>query len=371
MSATPDVVVVGGGVVGAACARALARRAFRVVVCEPGPLPGAASPASAGMLAAQIEPDDALLALAVRARDLYAELAPALRDATGIDIHLWHSGILSVAFDEARADALQRAVAHQRQAGLPCDWLAGAEVAERWPGLAPGCVGALLAVEDGSVDPVALTRALLADAAAGGASVRPASVTEVLTSAGRAAGVRMADGATLPAAHVVLAAGAWTPALAGLPRALVVEPVRGQLATLPWPAPTPPAIAFHGHHYVLARGGEAVCGSTMERAGFDARTTETGLAEIRREAHRLLPALAGAAVTRAWAGLRPLTPDGRGIVGPEEQVSGLWYAAGHGRSGVLFAGLTGEIIGDLVATGATELDIAPWRPRADTPRGGG
>lgn len=371
MSATPDVVIVGGGVMGAACARALARRAFRVVVCDPGPLAGAATPASAGMLAAQIEPNEALVALAVRARDLYAELAPELKEATGIDIGLWRAGVLSVAFDEARASALQQAVALQRQAGLRCDWLAGTEVLERWAGVAPDCVGALFASEDGALDPVALARALLADATSRGAIVRPDAVAELLTSAGRAAGVRTAAGETLPAAHVVLAAGAWSPSLTGLPHPLAIEPVRGQLLTLPWPEATPATIAFHGHHYVLARGTEALCGSTMERVGFDPATTETGLAAIRREAERLLPALADAPITRSWAGLRPMTPDGRGIVGSDDDVAGLWYATGHGRSGILFAGLTGEIIGDLVATGETELDISPLLPRSESPEGGG
>ena len=104
MSGT-DVVVAGGGIIGSACARSAARRGLHVVLCEPGPLPGAASPAAAGMLAAQIEcDDDAMLALAVRARDLYGPLATELRAATGIDIGLWRTGILSVAFDEARGN---------------------------------------------------------------------------------------------------------------------------------------------------------------------------------------------------------------------------------------------------------------------------
>src|SRR6266705_5470930 len=99
-----EVIVVGGGVIGAACARAAALRGLRVALCEPGPDSAAASPASAGMLAAQIEPgDDVLVALSVRARDLYEPLAPALRETTGIDIGFWRSGIAAVAFDEPAA----------------------------------------------------------------------------------------------------------------------------------------------------------------------------------------------------------------------------------------------------------------------------
>src|SRR6266545_1914088 len=160
-----DVAVIGGGAVGAACARAAALRGLEVAIFEPGPDPAAASPASAGMLAAQIEPsDDVLVALSVRARDLYEPLAPALRETTGIDIAFWRSGIAAVAFDDEAAAALKHEVARQRQAGLRCDWLEGDEVRERWPGAAPECLGALFAPEDGAVDPQALARACLADA---------------------------------------------------------------------------------------------------------------------------------------------------------------------------------------------------------------
>ena len=114
-----DVAIVGGGAVGAACARAAALRGLEVAIFEPGPDPAAASPASAGMLAAQIEPgDDVLVALSVRARDLYEPLGPALRETTGIDIGFWRSGIAAVAFDDPAADRLKEEVARQRQAVL-------------------------------------------------------------------------------------------------------------------------------------------------------------------------------------------------------------------------------------------------------------
>src|SRR5438034_6297374 len=103
-----DVAIVGGGAVGAACARAAALRGLEVAIFEPGPDPAAASPASAGMLAAQIEPlDDVLIGLSVRGRDLYEPLAPALQETTGIDIGFWRAGIASVAFDDQTADRLK------------------------------------------------------------------------------------------------------------------------------------------------------------------------------------------------------------------------------------------------------------------------
>src|SRR5213080_298145 len=111
-----DVAIVGGGAVGAACARSAAARGLHVAVFEPGPDPAAASPASAGMLAAQIEPtDELLLGLGVRSRDDYEALAAALKDTTGIDIGFWRGGIASVALKETEVDQLREHVALQRQ----------------------------------------------------------------------------------------------------------------------------------------------------------------------------------------------------------------------------------------------------------------
>src|SRR3989442_15980131 len=139
---TADVAIVGGGVIGAACARAAAGRGLHVVVFEPGPDPAAASPASAGMLAAQIEPtDELLLGLGVRSRDYYEALAASLKDTTGIDIGFWRGGIASGALKESEVDQLREHVALQRQAGLRCDWLAPAAARERRPRAPPGDAG--------------------------------------------------------------------------------------------------------------------------------------------------------------------------------------------------------------------------------------
>ena len=112
---------------------------------------------------------------------------------------------------------------------------------------------------------------------------------------------------------------------------------------------------------MLARGDDAVLGSTMERAGYNAAVTNEGLAQIFRGAVRLLPALLTQPVARMWAGLRPVTPDGRPLLGRDPDVERLWYATGHGRNGILLAALTGEIIADLLTTGSTDIDIAPLR----------
>ncbi|MFN2571033.1 MAG: glycine oxidase ThiO [Gemmatimonadales bacterium] len=359
-----EVLVAGGGVIGAACARALALKGLTVLLCEPGPEHGAASTASAGILGAQIErTDDALRALGLRGRDLYDGLAAELTETTGIDIGLWREGVASLAFDETEAELLREAVARQRQAGLRCDWLAAADVAERFPAVAP-CVGAMFAPEDGAVNAPALSRALLADARERGVQVSRARVNRIRTILGRVTEVATSAG-TVRVEHVIVAAGAWSPHIEHLPRTLPVAPVRGQIAALPWPDGMPRAVIYFDHGYIVARDGEALVGSTMEHVGFDASVTESGVAQLMHLGQRLLPCLPGVP-TRTWAGLRPMTPDGRPIVGPDPDVRGLWYATGHGRNGILLAGLTAEIIASLVTTGTCEVEIASLAPERFT-----
>lgn len=352
-----QVAVIGGGVIGAACARAAAARGLKTTLFEPGPLPAAASSASAGLLAAQIEiADDQFYPLAIRGRDLYAALAPELKDSTGIDIGFESLGIASLALDEAGARILEAQVALQRQAGLRCDWLTATDVQERWPGLTAECQGALFSPEDGALDPPALTSALLADAKRKGVVVKHDKIAQVDIDGGRVTGVR-AGSRTIACEHVVVAAGAWSPELRGLPRRLPIEPMRGQMIATRWPANLPRGVFYHGHGYILPRGTEAIAGSTMEQVGFDSQTTAEGLAHIRRIATTICPAFAKLPDIRSWAGLRPVTPDSLPIVGPDPGVQGLWYATGHGRNGILLAGLTGEVIGELLATGSSSADL--------------
>jgi glycine oxidase len=138
--------------------------------------------------------------------------------------------------------------------------------------------------------------------------------------------------------------------------------VRGQMAALPWPAGTRRAIIYGSGGYLVARGVEAIAGSTMEYAGFHSEVTSAGLARIFAAATALCPTLTSAEVRRTWAGLRPMTPDGLPIIGAEPRLQGLWYATGHGRNGILLAGLTGLLVKQLMTGEPTAEDIAPFSP---------
>lgn len=360
----PDVVIVGGGAIGAACARALATRGLRVTVVDAGAQPGAATPASAGILAplADTHGPDPLLSLRVRARDLYRELALALQDETGTDIGLWAEGIAQVAFSTEHADRLKNEIAWQRQQGFPVDWLGADELRERYPGIAPSALGGHLSPEDGALEPLALLEALTRSATAHGVTwLRGERANHVHLENERAAGLDTTAG-RLDAGAVLLAAGCWSGRLGGLPRPLSVEPVRGQMVALAWPPGEPRAVVFSEQGYVLTRAGEAVCGSTMEHVGFDPSVTEEGTSHILAAARRLYPALEQVPEGRRWAGLRPATPDGRPIIGRDPTVPNLWYATGHGRNGILLAAITGEIIAALMLGQPVEFDLAAVSP---------
>jgi glycine oxidase len=357
-----DVVIVGGGVVGAACARELARAGWRVRILDPDIDRGQAWRAAAGMLAPQIEAreGDALFELGLAGRELYAELAPALHESTGIDVGLWREGIANVALQEADVASLRAKVAWQRQQGHLCDWLDAGEVKERWPWIGQAH-GALWAAREGALDPQSLVQALRVDAGKHGMELVRDEAMGLEAQGDRLVAVQ-GRAQRYPTEQVVLAAGAWSGTVAGLPRPLSIEPVRGEMVALPWPDGIERAILYSRDCYLLQRGSDTVAGSTMEYAGFDASTTSAGLTRILASVTALCPPLAELEVRRTWAGLRPMTPDGLPILGPEPRLRGLWYAAGHGRNGVLLAAITALVL-RLMMTGQQPAEnLSALRP---------
>jgi glycine oxidase len=355
-----DVIVVGGGPVGAACARELALARRRVLLLDPEGDQGQGWKAAAGMLAPQLEaePEDPLLELGLAAREHYGPLAEALRETTGTDIGLWREGIAWAAASEEEAGDLRSKVAWQRQQGQLADWLDADEVKTRWPWLGP-TAGAFWAPHEGALEPERLVEALRRDAARLGASFEQDTAEAVESRGDRVTGVAGRRGRYV-AGDVILAAGAWSGLIGGVPRPVAVSPVRGQMAAFPWPAGVRRAIVYGRGGYLVARGEEAIAGSTMEYAGFQAEVTSAGLARVFAAVTALCPTLTGAEVRRTWAGLRPVTPDGLPIIGGEPRLRGLWYATGHGRNGILLAGLTGLLMKQLLGGEPPAEDLRPF-----------
>lgn len=363
MTPSVEVIVVGGGAVGAACARELASRGRQVLVVDRGTEEGEAWRAAAGMLAAQTDggPDVPLYELGLAGRELIYGTAPELEEKTGVSLGLQRDGIAKLALTDEDVSSLRTKVAWQRQQGHLVDWLDAAETKIRYP-WAGKALGALWAPHDGAIDPKKLVEALLADAKSFHAKYEQAPVLRLLREGDRVAGVVTGQG-TWRADQVILAAGAWSGRIDGVPRPVSVEPVRGQMAAFPWPVGAERSIVQGGGVYCLPRGDEAILGSTMESAGFHAETTPAGLADLFARASALIPALAHLEVRRTWAGLRPGTPDGLPIIGREPRCDGLWYATGHGREGILLSLVTGRLIAQLVTGEAPMVeDLTAIRP---------
>jgi glycine oxidase len=362
-----EVVVVGGGIAGAAVALELAGRGFAVNVVDAERPGAAATGASAGMLAPQYESAGRtpLYDLLVEARAFFPSFARRLTELSGRRVPMRWDGMLVAHRTPGEADAGRVAAGWQREAGHRVELLSHDDAARLQPGIDPDSHSFTWLPDEGQVDSQALALAL--PEALGAARLRLITgrrVTDVLSSAGRVQGVRLADGRTLGAEAVVLAAGAWSGGIDGLPRSVPVRPVRGHLLRFPPGAATlRPLLATHAGRYLVPRDdGSILAGSTMDDVGFDRSLSEDSLAIIRRSAERLLPALARAEPVERWADLRPISADGLPLIGPDPDLAGLHYATGYGRNGILLGPLAGRIVADLVATGVSGHDWLPFTP---------
>ena len=357
-----DVVIVGGGVIGCAVARRAARDGLSVVVVERGTPGMEASWAAAGMLSPLAEADGPgpFLDLLLEARRIYPSYAAALREETGVDVGYGDAGTLFVALREEDEGELRGRWAWQSAAGLPVERVTPEEAREAEPSLSPELRMALRFPGDHQVDNRALGAALWSAAARAGAEFRlGAHALRLLREGDRAAGIECEGGERIAAGAVVLAGGAWAGRMEGLPRVLPVEPVHGQLLALEAVPPLFRHVVDSPRCYLVPRaGGRVIAGATVERTGDRKAVTPWGLRRLIDGAVEIAPALEHAPLAEAWSGLRPGTPDGFPILGPDPEVSNLVYAAGHYRNGILLAPLTGERIGALLSRGEWCADVA-------------
>ena len=171
-------------------------------------------------------------------------------------------------------------------------------------------------------------------------------------------GISLRSGQRISVAYVVLAAGAWAPAIEGLPRPLPVFPLKGQMLALESESLRHPVMGENV--YLVPRAGEIAIGATVERVGFDLSTDDAAIHQLRAAATRLMPSLAGAREARRWAGLRPATPDMLPILGPDSERPRLLYACGHSKNGILLAPATAACLATLASGGTPPLDVSPF-----------
>ena len=165
----------------------------------------------------------------------------------------------------------------------------------------------------------------------------------------------------MESAYVVVAGGAWSSLIEGIPFAASVRPVRGQL--IAYDAIGLRHVVYGPRGYLVPRVNlQTVAGSTMENVGFDSTTSLEGLARIRAASEEIAPALSIAPVQTSWAGLRPVTPDLLPILGKDPEWPSVIYACGHSRNGILLAPLTGDVVASMLAGEPVEHDLSQFRP---------
>ena len=341
-----DVVVVGAGIVGLACAWRAAQRGMSVLVLdrhEPG---AGASGVAAGMLAPVTEAsfgEESLLRLTLAGAAAWPAFAAELEERSGLGTGYRASGALVVAVDRDDAEELRRLHDFQRSLGLDAEWLSGRECRRLEPGLSPRVAGGVLAPQDHQADPRATMAALrVAVEHEGGAVV---AGVEVVAAEERL--VRTHDGA-VDAGRVVVAAGAWSGALA--PDAPPLRPVKGQILRLK--GGREPLLADRivrtPRCYVVPRAsGEVVVGATVEERGFDAAVTAGGVHRLLEAAWEALPDIEERELAETSVGFRPATPDNLPVVGAVP--GGPIWATGHHRNGILLAPITAAAVAGLLA----------------------
>jgi glycine oxidase len=361
------VAIIGAGVVGLGIAWRLAERAA-VTVFERGRVGSGASHAAAGMLAAccEAEPgEEALVALGRESQARWPAFADDLQRASGIDVEMRDEGTLVLALTADDQAEIAHRLEFQRRLELPLEWLSAAATRVREPHLAGKLAGALFSPQDHQVDNRRLAQALHIAAAAAGAEIhehRP--VKAIDAQGGRARGIVLDDGTAVPADVVVLAAGAWSRSIAGLPpdRRPPVRPVKGQMLALRMDAAAPllrHVLWAPGAYLVPRYDGRLIVGGTVEEKGFDETITAGGVLMLLEAAWRAVPAIENLPIDEIWVGHRPGSRDDAPILG-RGPLEGLFYATGHHRNGILLAPVTADAMARLVLDDVVDPAIRPF-----------
>lgn len=363
-----QTVIIGGGVCGLAIGWELAESGLAVTIVERGHCGGEATHAAAGMLAAvaECEPgEEQLLQLTRWAQQLWPSYLDRLEASSGLRPDYRDEGILVVALNRDEVERLRFRHEFQTSLGLPLTWLEGHELREREPHLRQSAAAAIYSPEDHQVDNRQLAESLKqAYVNAGGRLREDCEVTSLDFSEPTHKRISLGNGEVLEAKTVVLAAGAWTRGLPGLPDAAKppVRPLKGQSLALQM-VPKSPLLAHvlwtEQIYCVPRRDGRLIIGATVEERGFDDSITAGGIYALIEGARRALPGIEDLPLIESWSGFRPGCRDDAPVLG-ETPVPGLHLATGHHRNGILLAPVTGHCIAQQILTGALPEAARPF-----------
>jgi len=347
----------------------LAQADCSVTIYDRGEAGHGASWAAAGMLAAAVETEpgeEELLVLTRESQRMWPGFARELEAASGISVNYRDEGTIVIALTRDDAEQLRHTYDFQKSLDLELQWLSGAEARRREPHLRPGMSGAVFSPRDHQVENRLLVQSLAEAARRAGVMVcENLSVREVEIIGGRARAVVTEHGRD-PADVVILAAGAWSREIAGIPPAHLppVRPIKGQMLALRMDlaAPLLRHVIWAPRSYLVPReDGRLIIGGTVEERGFDDTLTAGGLLALLEGAWRAVPGIEELPVAETWVGFRPGSRDDAPMLGPSG-IDRLVVATGHHRNGILLTPLTAETVSAYVLTGRLPPILQPFSP---------
>ena len=321
------------------------------------------------MLAAAVETEpgeEELLVLTLASQRMWPSFARELEAVSDISVGYRDEGTIVVALTRDDAEHLRHICDFQKSLGLELQWLSGAEARRREPHLRPGIPAAVWSPRDHQVENRWLTQGLGEAARRAGVVLREhVPVREVEVVGGRACAVLTNHGRD-PADVVILAAGAWSREIAGIPSAHLppVRPIKGQMLALRMDpsAPLLRHVVWAPRSYLVPRrDGRLVVGGTVEERGFDDTLTAGGLLALLEGAWRAVPAIEELPIAETWVGFRPGSRDDAPMLGPSG-IDGLIVATGHHRNGILLTPITVETVSAYVLTGRLPEIVEPFTP---------
>lgn len=380
---TGSAVVIGAGIVGAACARSLSMAGIDVIVVDRSTAVSGTTARGEGNLLVSDKAPGPELTMALHARARWPQLVEELANELGEgfpSIEFEAKGGLVVSTTENGAAPLLAFATAQRSAGVDAREITIADALILEPDLNPAITAAVHYPQDAQVQPVIAAEALLASARRHGARVMESTriIGPLLSRDGTLIGVATDNGG-LRADAVIIAAGPWSGEVAAtLGVTLPVRPRHGMVLVTTRMRQR----VFHKVYdadYVGAVGsgdaalqtssvvestasGTVLIGSSRQQIGFDARLRPDTLSELAAKAIRLFPFLAGQAIMRTYGGFRPFMPDHLPLVGADPRLAGLWHATGHEGAGIGLAPVTGELLAALVSGISPAFDPAPYSP---------
>lgn len=364
-----DVVIIGGGIIGAAIAYFLSCRKVNVILLEKSGIASGSSGACDGAVAMQTKKPGLHLKLALESQALLRRI----QDQLPVPAEYEKSGGLIVMETEDEKTAMTQFVDAQRQAGLDVELLDHKQLRALAPPLSNHLIGAAYSPGDGKINPIALTLGFAMGAKQRGAEILTGTAVLDIAVEGRQISAVVTAAGRIETRTVVNATGVYASEIGRmLGIEIPIKPRRGQLLVTearpdllkPWlgsanyiAAKFNPQLAKEGAGGVSidqTQNGNLLLGSTREFVGYDRRTTAAGLKQIASRALRILPDLKHTHIIRAFAGLRPYTPDGLPILGKVEKIKGFIMAAGHEGDGIALSAVTGKLISELVLEGKAD-----------------